>query len=127
MAVNKITWEQVKDAPSLAEVVKKFDRTFGVDVMLSSYVGFADKKYLLEAYKTAGIKWRFDHHYFDVWSVCYAALAKKNKLTSKEDFAGFGVKSLMKKYNIKSNRLHDALEDCRVEAEVLRKVIKDLK
>ena len=128
MAVNKISFDTVKDAPSLKEVIKKFEKTFGHNVILAAYVGYNDKKFLLEAYKRAKIKWQFDYHYFDLWGLFYGYLASKNKLTSKKDFAGFGLESMIKMLNIKidKNNLHNALVDCRVEAEVLRKVMKNI-
>lgn len=125
MAVNKISWDMVKDAPSLKEVIKEFHRVFGHNVILAAYVGYNDKKFLLEAYKKAGVKWQFDYHYFDLWALFYGYLAAKNKLTSKKDFAGFGMESLIKmmKIDVNKNQLHDALVDCRTEAEVLRKIL----
>lgn len=128
MAVNKITLGMLKGAAPLNEVIKEFDRVFGHNVIQAAYVGFNDKRFLLDAYKKAGIKYQFDYHYFDLWSVFYAYLAKHNKLNSKKDFAGFGLEHLIKTLKIKvdKNQLHDALVDCRVEAEVFRKVIKDL-
>src|SRR6185369_17193498 len=46
MEVNRITLDQIKDAPTLTEVIKKFDRTFGHNVILSAYVGYNDKRFL---------------------------------------------------------------------------------
>jgi DNA polymerase III epsilon subunit-like protein len=129
MKVNKISPEMLKGAPSLKEVIKKFNKTFGHNVMLAAYVGYNDKKFLLEAHRKSNIQFKFDYHYFDLWGLFYAYLAKKNQLTSHKDFAGFGLEYLIKKLKIKidKNQLHDALVDCRVEAEVLRKIIGDLK
>ena len=125
MAVNKISHDTVKDAPSLKEVIKLFNQTFGHNLILAAYVGYNDKRFLLEAYRRAGVKWQFDYHYFDLWGLFYAQLAKKNQLKSKKDFAGFGLEYLIKKLRIKidQSQLHDALVDCRVEAEVLRKIM----
>lgn len=128
MKVNKISLDMLKGAPSLKSVIKNFDRTFGHNVIQAAYVGFNDKRFLLEAYKRAGVKYRFNYHYFDLWGLFYAYLAKNNGLKSNKDFAGFGLETLIKKFKIKVNKneLHDALVDCRVEAEVLRKVISGM-
>ncbi len=125
MAVNKISLDMVKDAPSLKEVMRLFDKTFGHNVIQAFYVGFNDKRFLLDAYRKTKTKWQFDYHYFDLWALFYSYLAMKNGLKSKKDFAGFGLEYLIKRFKIKisKNQLHDALVDCRVEAEVLRKVI----
>ena len=126
MRVNKITYKMIKDAPKLKDVIKKFDKTFGHNVILAAYVGYNDKKFLMEAYNKSKVKWQFDYHYFDLWGLFYPYLAKKNQLTSKKDFAGFGMESMIKMFKIKidKNNLHDALVDCRVESDVLRRVLK---
>jgi DNA polymerase III epsilon subunit-like protein len=126
MKVNKITLDMVKDAPSLEEALRLFDKTFGHNVIQAFYVGYNDKRFLMESYRRAKIKWQFDYHVFDLWPVFYAHLALKDQLKSKKDFAGFGLEYLIKKLKIKIDKknLHDALVDCRVEAEVLRKLIK---
>ncbi len=128
MAVNKITLDQLKGALTLKQVISKFDKTFGHDVILSAYVGYNDKRFLIESYRRAGVKWKFDYHYFDVWALFYAYLASKNKLKSAKDFAGFGMEYMLKDFNMEIPKtLHDALTDARVEAEVLRRVMNELK
>lgn len=126
MAVNKISFKTIKDAPPLKEAIREFNRVFGHNLIQAAYVGFNDKRFLIDAYKKSGIKYQFDYHYFDLWGLFYAYLAARNKLTSKKDFAGFGLESLIKMFKIKinGNQLHDALVDCRVEAEVLRKIME---
>ncbi len=127
MDVNRITLEQIKNAPSLSSVVRKFDRTFGHNVIQAFYVGYNDKRFLTESYRRAGVAWQFDYHYFDLWPLFYAYLARTNALNSKKDFAGFGLESLMKRFKLEiPTTLHDALTDCRCEAEVLRKVIAEI-
>jgi DNA polymerase III epsilon subunit-like protein len=126
MKVNKISWDMVKDAPTVTQAVRKFNRFFPHNVIQAFYVGYNDKRILLEAYRQAGIKWPFDYHYFDLWALFYGVLAKNNQLKSKKDFAGFGLEFLIKKFKIKidKNQMHNALVDCRLEAEILRKILK---
>ena len=125
MAVNKITWEQLKDAPDLKSTLEKFNKTFGREVILSYYVGIMDVTFLQAAYKRAKMEWPFDYHTFNVWGAFYTFLALKNRLKNKKDFGGFNLGDLVKRFKIKVDKaqLHDALVDCRVEAEVLRKVV----
>ena len=128
MQVNGITWEMVKSAPNLAQVIKKFNAVFPAKkVILSYYVGVADINFLQAAYKKAKSRWPFDYHYFNIWGLFFSFLAKHNLLSSKKDFAGFGLESLLKHFKIKIPlSMHDALTDCRMEAEVLRRVVKKL-
>jgi DNA polymerase III epsilon subunit-like protein len=125
MAVNKITLQKLKGAPKLSDALKAFEKAFGHDVIQAFYVGYNDKRFLMESYRRAKVKWRFDYHYFDLWPVFYVHLAKRNLLKSKKDFAGFGLESLVKMLKIKvdKNKLHDALVDCRLEAEIFRKLM----
>ena len=104
MKVNKITWDMVKGAPSLALAIKKFNRAMPHNVIQAFYVGYNDKRILSDAYKRAGIKWPFDYHYFDLWALFYGYLAKHNQLNSKKDFAGFGLEYLIKKFKIKISK-----------------------
>lgn len=128
MEVNRITYEQIKDAPTLTEVIKKFDKFFGHDVILAAYVGYNDKRFLMESFKRAGVEWKYDYHYFDIWGLFYAWGAVKGILNSKKDFAGFGMEHLMKHFKMEiPTTLHDALTDCRCEAEVLRRIITEIK
>ena len=128
MAVNRITWEQVKNAPSLKNALRKFDKTFGHDVIQAFYVGYNDKRFLMDGYRRAGLKWQFDYHYFELWGFFYPFLAVQNRLTSIKDFAGFGIEAMLKMFKIpQPDNLHDALTDCRVEAEILRKAINQMK
>ncbi|HVY67931.1 MAG TPA: 3'-5' exonuclease [Patescibacteria group bacterium] len=124
MAVNKITWETVKDAPPLKAVLADFDRSFGHNVIQAYYVGYSDKRLLMESYQNAGLAWKFDYHWLDVWSVAYAYLAARNRLESRKDFAGFGIEYMLKYFGMETpGMLHDALADCRVEAEILRRIM----
>ncbi len=130
MAVNKISWEQLKDAPTLKQALQKFGKIFDLkNVILAYYVGINDILFLSTAYKKTKLNYPFDYHTFNIWGLFYAYLANKNRLTSKKDFAGFGLESLVKMLKIKvdKNQLHDALVDCRLEAKILRKIVSQLK
>jgi DNA polymerase III epsilon subunit-like protein len=126
MAVNKITEAMLKGAPTLAAVLKDFDAQFDPrKVLLASYVSFTDRWFMKTAYKTAGLSWRFDHHVFDLWPIFFLHRAATDGLRpSKKRFAGFGLEVLKKDLKMSSGKLHDALTDCRVEAEVLRRILK---
>lgn len=128
MAVNRISYDAVKNAPELKSVLKKFNRAFGKNIVLSYYAGVMDIVFLQEAYKKCKIKWPFDYHYFNIWGTFYAYLAARGGLNNKKEFCGFCLEDLVKKFRLRvdKTRLHDALVDCRAEAEVLRKVVKNI-
>ena len=123
MQVNKITLADLADAPDLKKVIGEFETEFGTDVILAYYGGPVDMDFLREAYKKIKKPFRFDYHYFNLWPVFFAYLASKNQLDNSKKFTGFSLDDFMKKFKIKSKARHDALEDCRVEAEILRRIM----
>jgi phospho-N-acetylmuramoyl-pentapeptide-transferase len=75
MKVNGLTWEVLKNGAIMKEVLKNFSKFCDPKkVILSSYVSFADKNFLLHAYKKHKVQWKFDYHVFDLWGFFYAKL-----------------------------------------------------
>ncbi|HMQ02064.1 MAG TPA: 3'-5' exonuclease [Candidatus Doudnabacteria bacterium] len=128
MAVNQITWNQLKNAPKLKSVLQKFQRTFGTNLILSAYGTIMDTAMLRIAYKQCKLSYKFDYHVFDIWPLCYAYMAKKKLLTNRKRFAGFSLEDLAEHLRIQvpENR-HTALADCQLQAEVLRRLLKKFK
>lgn len=128
MKVNGIIREQLKDSPTLKSVINKFNKLFNPKKsILSYYSGVLDIVFLQEAYRKLRKNFPFDYHYLNLWPVFYVALAKQNQLKNRKEFAGFGLEDLAKRFKIKIQGVrHDALYDCRLEAEILRRVIKRL-
>lgn len=122
MQINKISFDTLKNAPSVEKVLNNFNAEFGTNVVLAYYGGPVDMDFLRAAYKKINKPFKFDYHYFNLWPVFYAYLASKNLLKNSKKFSGFSLEDLMKKFKIKSKSRHDALEDCRIEAEILRKI-----
>lgn len=128
MAVCNITWDDLKDAPDLKTVLTAFNKTFGKNVLPTMYGGNLDIIFLPAAYRTAKIKYPFEYHTFNIWPLFYTFMAKKGKLTNKKRFVGFSLEDLAKHFKIPPTKdRHDALGDCRFEAEVLRKAVKAIK
>jgi DNA polymerase III alpha subunit (gram-positive type) len=125
MEVNKIAWEQLKDAPSLNTVIGDFNGLFDPKKMVIAYYGGPiDMDYMRKAYRESKIKWNFDYHYLNLWPIFYFYLAKKNQLKNIKKFTGFTLEDLIKKFRIKvEGTRHDALYDCRIEAEILRRIL----
>ncbi len=128
MAVNKITWEELSKAPSLKTVIQKFEKTFGMNVILAPYGTIMDTAMLRIAYKKIKMTYKYDYHVFDIWPLCFTYMAKKKMLVNKKRFSGFSLNDIANhfKISVPKNR-HTALADCRLEADVLRKLIKAVK
>lgn len=128
MAINNITWDQLKDAPDLKAVLKKFTATFGKNLIAATYGGNLDIIFLPAAYRSVGMKYPFEYHTFNMWPICYAYMAKRKQLKNKKRFVGFSLEDLGDYLNVKRMPgRHDALGDCLYQAAVLRSLLKALK
>ena len=113
-----ITAERVKNAPSSKQVAKDFIATFGTDVYLASWNVSFDRAWL-DAFLHA-IRRRetmYDYHHIDVWTLAYTYLCEQEHpevIRSEETFRLFGQDA---------RGAHNALDDCRRTAEVLRAII----
>ncbi len=116
-SVSGISQADLKGAPSKEEVGKQLFETFGTEVILATWVAVNDIHQLSKLISAAGLDMRsYDYHVLDLWSVAYLYLLRAGYdggMRSEEMFKVFGVKP---------RGLHDALEDCRIEAEILRKI-----
>lgn len=114
-----ITQEVLIGAPSQAEVGKIIFDRFGLDILLGSFAANLDMHMFRKIMTSAGIDSKqYDYHILDLWPVSYIHLLKKGYeggIRSEEVFRTFGMPPRDK---------HNALEDCRIAAEVLRKIMQ---
>ena len=91
---------------------------FGTEVLLGSWVANADRKNFDKIIQAAEIDPSlYDYHFLDIWPAAYIYLLKQGysgDIHSEEMFQAFDTKP---------RGLHDALEDCRIAAEILRKLV----
>jgi len=116
-AASGISQKTLEGAPSQAEVGKTFFDKFGTDVLLASWVANADMKNFAKIIQAAGLEMsQYDYHILDIWPAAYLHLLKQGysgSIRSEEIFQHFGANA---------RGLHDALADCRIAADVLRKL-----
>jgi DNA polymerase III epsilon subunit-like protein len=128
MAVCNITWDQLKDAPSLKSVLTNFDKTFGKNVIPTTYGGNLDIVFLPAAYRKAKMKYPFEYHTFNIWPLCYAYMAQRKQLKNDKRFVGFSLEDLGDYLNVKRMPgRHDALGDCLYQANIMRALLKRMK
>lgn len=114
-----ITQEMINDAPQPVEVGKMLREKFGTDLFISSFVQNLDINHFKMVMSIEGNDFRdsgYDFHILDIWPIAYLN-ALKNDYTG-----GTGSEELFQYYGAKPRGLHNALEDCRITADVLRKV-----
>jgi DNA polymerase III epsilon subunit family exonuclease len=125
MQVNKITWETLKDAPSLEEAITDLEKIMPKQMILAYYAGIFDIEFMKAAYAKLKKSWPYDHHYFNIWGLFYGFASLHLPMNNKKKFAGFGLEDLAEYFKITvTGNLHDALTDCRLEADILRKVME---
>ena len=86
--------------------------------MLASFVANSDVKNFEKILNSASIDFKsYDYHILDIWPIAYTHLLKQGYqggIRSEEIFQALGTNP---------RGLHDALEDCRITAGVLRKIL----
>lgn len=113
-----ITAERVINASSRKVVASKFVEQFGTDFYLASWNVTFDRYWLFILIEAIGrLDTMYDYHHLDVWSLSYAYLCQLGHPEierSEEAFKAFGQSA---------RSAHNALDDCRRTAEVLRATI----
>ncbi|MEI8072878.1 MAG: 3'-5' exonuclease [Candidatus Saccharibacteria bacterium] len=118
--IHGITEAQLNDAPSQNEVMQKFLDYFGTNVFLSCWTTSLDMRMLENMMLAIGHDFmEYNYHFLDLWPLAYVHCVKQNKGELFNSIAIFNEFGLPPRGN------HDALEDCRHTAEVLRKLVFD--
>jgi len=117
-----ISQEIINDAPKSEEIGKILREKFGTEVFIGSFVQNLDINHFKKLMAIEGADFResgYDFHILDIWPLAYIH-ALKNGYTG-----GVGSEELFQFFGAKPRGLHDALEDCRITADVLRKIINN--
>lgn len=118
LAINGITKEKLVGAPEAKEVARRFVETFGKNFFYSGWVCEKDRALFRKMMLETGINpSEFDYHLLDVWPIAYAHLIKKGYQGST------GSEPMFKEFGLTERGSHDALDDCRRAAEILRIVL----
>ncbi len=120
-----ITQEMINDAPKQGEVGRMIYEKFGTNIFIASWVQSLDMAHFAKLLSAAGIDFidgvinftQYDFHILDIWPAAYIYAIKNGytgSVKSEEMFQYFGALP---------RGLHNALEDCRITADVLRKIV----
>ncbi len=106
-------------APTKAETAKMFVDTFGLnDYLLSAWVMNLDDRYMEKVLTEGGYNFdELDYHKMDLFPIVYTYLVKSGYT------GGIRTKNIYSYFGVERGAQHDALEDCRISAEILRKVM----
>lgn len=110
--------KKIINAPTTAEVARKFIKQFGKDYFISSWAANLDMILFRKLISSAEINFsEFDYHVYDLWPVAFTYLLKKGYKGS------WRSEAMFQEFGLPSRNIHNALEDCRHAAQVLRKII----
>lgn len=115
--VHGITQEVLNSAPDQKEIIMEFLNKFGTNIYLASWNEMLDHMMLKRMLESIDKDiYEHDYHYLDIWSLAYFHMVRQGKgdiIKSEPTFLYFGLPP---------RKSHNALEDCRNTAEVLRRV-----
>ena len=116
--LNNINQKTLDTSPTKEEVISEFIKKFGTkEYFLASWVFNLDFQYLLNLLDSINISINeFDYHFIDIWPIAYFYLLKSGYtggIRSEEMFSAFGINK---------RTTHDGLDDCRIEATILRQI-----
>jgi len=111
--------EKINNAPTASDVAKKFIEQFGRNFFISSWAAGLDRILFRKLMSSAGIHYsEFDYHIYDLWPVAYTYLLQNGYTGS------WRSEAMFQEFGLPSRGMHDALDDCRHAAQVLRKIVK---
>jgi DNA polymerase III epsilon subunit-like protein len=107
--------EKIHASPTMGEVARQFIDLFDKDYFISSWAANLDSRLFKILIKSAGFSFaEFDYHIYDIWPVAYTFLLNQGYTGPWES------EHMFHEFGLPSRGVHDALEDCRCEAEILR-------
>ncbi|MGA9671301.1 MAG: SLATT domain-containing protein [Terracidiphilus sp.] len=119
MQIHELTFSQLEAAPTPAEVVTQFLDTFGEDFYFCGWNVCFDTQFLRALFDQAGRLQDFDtfrYHRLDLWSLLELAWLRGLLLAPPDSLSiACGL------FGIERPSVHDAMEDARVSALILRR------
>jgi len=112
--ITKDKFDFIKNAPRLKEVAAEIQKNIPQEFTFSSWNTFFDFSFWRRLFSAIGVK--VSHiHLLDLWTIAYDHLSRN------PDYSGdFTSESVFQFLNLGKRDVHDALNDCRLEAEALR-------
>ena len=108
----------LQKSQKIYDVVKQFNQQFDSPLLLASHNTEAIL-FLRNAYKKSLVPFEFDRHIIELWTLGYVYTLRYG-MKKMPTFATF-----LQTFNLQQKNPHDALEKCRLAAEIFKKIIKE--
>ena len=128
MKVNGLTKQFLDDRGlELSVVLKKFSDFASQPVIMAYWSGdYVDGPFLWEAYKKTKLTNPFDYHTFNIWPLAYLYMQAHHLADNPNNQMGFLTEDVLRAFKIDALKSHNALNDCRNEALILRAILDKL-
>jgi DNA polymerase III epsilon subunit-like protein len=115
----RIPPETLKKSPKVYDAIKQFHKLFGKQYLLATH-NLTNLLFLKIAFKKALVSFDYDSHVLDLWTLGYIFTLNfgLKKMPTANTFFDY--------FKFKQKNPYDALEKVRLEAEVFRKIIKQV-
>lgn len=114
-----VDYDTIKRSPKIFDVAKKFKDKFGTGFILATH-NMNNVFFLRNAFKKAAVTFDYDVHIIDLWTLGYIYTLNYglNKMPTFNTFVDY--------FKLKQKKPFDAMEKVRLEAEIFRKIIKEV-
>ncbi|MEK7162042.1 MAG: exonuclease domain-containing protein [Patescibacteria group bacterium] len=111
--------EVLRKSPKIYDCVKQFHQKFGRNLLLSVH-SFQQLLFLKIAFKRAAVPFDYDEHVVQLWTLGYLYTLNYGlkKMPTFNTFLDY--------FKLKQKYPYDAMEKVRLEAEIFRKIIKEV-
>jgi DNA polymerase III epsilon subunit-like protein len=105
-------------SPKIYDAIKLFSAKFGSNLLLATHT-VSNLLFLKNAFKKAGVKFEYDTHIIDLWTLGYVYTLNYGlkKMPTLQTFSD--------NFKLKISKPTDALEKAKLEAEIFKKIIKE--
>jgi DNA polymerase III epsilon subunit-like protein len=114
-----VEYEVIKKSAKIYDVIKLFHGKFSGNLLLATH-SFSNVIYLKNAFKKAAVPFDYDTHILDVWTLGYIYTLNYGlkKMPTFNTFIDY--------FKLKQKYPFDAMEKVRLEAEIFRRIIKEV-
>ncbi len=111
--------EILRKSPKIYDCIKQFHNKFGRDLLLASH-SFHQFLFLKTAFKRAVVPFDYDDHIVQLWTLGYIYTLNYGlkKMPTFNTFLDY--------FKLKQKHPFDAMEKVRLEAEIFRRIIKEV-
>lgn len=116
-AILGIPQETLCKSPKIYDAVKEFKAEFTGQFLLATH-NFQTILFLRQAFRKSLIDFDYDQHILELWTLgyIYTLNSGMKKIPT--------FTTLLNHFNLKEENPHNALERCRLSAEIFRRIIK---